>query len=87
MIGKFINIPSLKNFGKEEKGEVNMCTAIEEMIEDGRAEGLAEGLGQGEERVNRLNQILILQSRYEELCKAANDKEYQQKLFHEYNII
>lgn len=83
MIGKFINIPSLKNFGKEEKGEVNMCTAIEEMIEDGRA----EGVGQGEERVNRLNQILILQSRYEELCKAANDKEYQQKLFHEYNII
>lgn len=83
VIGKFINIPSLKNFGKEEKGEVNMCTAIEEMIEDGRA----EGVGQGEERVNRLNQILILQSRYEELCKAANDKEYQQKLFHEYNII
>lgn len=83
VIGKFINIPSLKNLDKEEEGEVNMCTAIEEMIEDGRN----EGIGRGEERVNRLNQILILQSRYEDLCRAANDKEYQQKLFHECNIV
>lgn len=79
VISKFINIPGLKDLDKEEEGEVNMCTAIEEMVEDGRIEG--------EERVNRLIQILVLQSRYEELLKAANDREYQQKLFREYNII
>ena len=31
----------------KEKGKVDMCKAIEEMIQDGRMEGLSQGLSQG----------------------------------------
>lgn len=55
---------------------------IEKGIEEGRKEGRAEG----EERVNRLIQILLEQSRSDEIQRAVSDKEYQKKLFEEFNL-
>ena len=48
ILSKFLNIPELKKEVRE--GEViDMCTAIEEMIQDSREEGIAYGVEQGEQ--------------------------------------
>lgn len=81
ILSKFLNIPELKKEVRE--GEViDMCTAIEEMIQDGREEGVE----QGEQKVNRLIRILLEESRQDEIAKAVYDKCYQKKLFEKYGI-
>ena len=81
ILSKFLNIPELKKEVRE--GEViDMCTAIEEMIQDGREEGVE----QGEQKVNRLIRILLEESRQDEIAKAVYDKCYQKKLFDKYGI-
>ena len=85
ILSKFLNIPELKKEVRE--GEViDMCTAIEEMIQDGREEGIAYGVEQGEQKVNRLIRILLEESRQDEIAKAVYDKCYQKKLFEKYGI-
>jgi predicted transposase/invertase (TIGR01784 family) len=57
-----------------------------ELDEMHREEGRREGLREGEERLNRLNQlnrILIKQNRIDDLERAANDRAYQQQLLDE----
>lgn len=44
LIGTFLNIPLLSERGEE---EIDMCTAIQEMILEGKAEGRAEGRAEG----------------------------------------
>ena len=34
LVSKFLNVPALKDLKENEKGEVNICTAIEEMLEE-----------------------------------------------------
>lgn len=41
---------------------------------------------EGEQRVNRLIQMLLEQAREDEISKVVSDKEYQQKLFEEFGI-
>ena len=41
---------------------------------------------EGEQRVNRLIQLLLEQAREDEISKVVSDKEYQQKLFEEFGI-
>lgn len=85
ILSKFLNIPELKKEVRE--GEViDMCTAIEEMIQDSREEGIAYGVEQGEQKVNRLIRILLEESRQDEIAKAVYDKCYQKKLFDKYGI-
>ncbi len=48
--------------------------------------GLQEGREEGCDRVNRLNCLLMKDKRYEEMARAAGDREYQEKLFREYRI-
>ena len=55
---------------------------LEEMMRDERMEGRQEG----QERINQLNIMLSKQNRNEDIIKAATDKEYQEKLFKEYNL-
>lgn len=55
----------------------------EQMI---REEGLAAGRKAGLERVNQLNLKLIGASRTEEMIRAAQDREFQEKLFEEFGI-
>ena len=53
---------------------------------EGRDKGYAEGREEGCDRVNRLNCLLMKDKRYEEMARAASDREYQEKLFREYRI-
>ena len=45
-----------------------------------------EGIKEGEDRVSRLNLLLIAETRYEVLEMASKDKEYRDKLFRDYGI-
>ncbi len=69
-----------------EKGEVDMCTAIEEMMEE--REEL--GIERGEKRVNQLISVLLQQSDqaevYEKIKRAVTDREYQEQLFDQFNL-
>ena len=56
------------------------------MLSDERAEGLAEGKQQTLKKVNKLNQLLAGQNRMNDIIKAANDSEYQEQLFKEFNL-
>ena len=53
-------------------------------LEAGEKIGINKGIEQGEGRVNRLIQLLIVNSRTDEIEKAVTDKEYQSKLFIEF---
>lgn len=59
---------------------------LEEMMRDERAEGHKEGKQEGQERVNRLIQLLAEQNRMNDIIKASRDKEFQQKLFEEFDL-
>ena len=59
-----------------EKTEVKYIQTWEEKILIKR-EGIAEGKQIGVEQINRLNQRLIEQGRFDDLTKAASDKVYQ----------
>ena len=80
LVSKFLNVPALKELKENEKGEVDMCTAIEEMMEE-REE-------RGEVRVNQLIEVLLQRSgreeAYKEIRRAVTDREYQKKLFDEF---
>ncbi len=68
-----------------EKTEVKYMQTWEERILI-KQEGIAEGKQIGVEQINRLNQRLIEQGRFEDLTKAASDKVYQEKLLKEFEI-
>ena len=55
---------------------------LEEMMRDERMEGMQEG----QERINQLNMLLLKQNRSEDMIKAVADREYQEKLFKEFNL-
>ena len=67
---------------QEGDGKFNMCEAIEEMIKDGREVGRQEG----QNRINQLNILLSKENRGEDIVKAAEDREYQEQLFKEFNL-
>ena len=48
--------------------------------------GISKGMEQGESRVNRLVQMLIANSRTDEIERAVSDKVYQNKLFMEFKL-
>ncbi|QBE95774.1 hypothetical protein PMF13cell1_01298 [Blautia producta] len=54
--------------------------------EAGEKIGISKGMEQGESRVNRLVQMLIANSRTDEIEKAVSDREYQQALFREFHL-
>ena len=68
-----------------EKTEVKYIQTWEEKILI-KQEGIAEGKQIGVEQINKLNQRLIKQGRFDDLTKAASDKVYQEKLFKEFEI-
>ena len=82
LVSRFLNVPPLKELKENEKGEVDMCTAIEEMMEE------REELG--ENRVNQLISVLLQQSDqaevYEKIKRAVTDREYQEQLFDQFNL-
>ena len=66
----------LQNFenDSEEREGITMCGLLDKYE------------AKGEERVNRLISLLLKQSRWEDIEKAINNKEYQQSLFREYGL-
>ena len=54
--------------------------------EAGEKIGISKGMEQGESRVNRLVQMLIANSRTDEIERAVSDKAYQNKLFMEFKL-
>mgnify|MGYP004582076553 CR=1 FL=1 len=72
-----------------EKTEVKYMQSWEERIlikQEGIAEGIAKGERIGLERINRLNQKLIEQGRFDDLTKATSDSSYQEKLLKKFKI-
>ncbi len=49
----------------------------------GKEEGIAIGESNAQERINRLNEILINANRIDDLKKSTTDLEYQKKLMNE----
>ena len=68
-----------------EKAEVKYMQAWEEKLLI-KQEGIAEGKQIGVEQINKLNQRLIEQGRFDDLTKVASDKVYQEKLLKEFEI-
>lgn len=60
------------------EGEMNMCLAIDEMVQ----EGLEEGIG----KINFLNEKLIADGRLEDVVRSATDRVFQKNLMEEYGI-
>lgn len=74
----------MKNHG--EKEGMDVCRAIDELIEDGKKEGEMKGQMKGEERVSKLNLLLMAEKRYDDLERASKDKEYRRQLFDTFGI-
>ena len=74
----------MKNHG--EKEGMDVCRAIDELIEDGKKEGEMKGQMEGEERVSKLNLLLMADKRYDDLERASKDKEYRRQLFDTFGI-
>lgn len=72
------------------KGKINMCKAIDDMLEDSRNDGLRigreEGREEGEARICRLFYCLISDNRLDDMKRATQDKEFQKTLFEAYAI-
>ena len=71
---------------REGDGKFNMCEAIEEMIKDGREAGREVGRQEVQNRINQLIILLSKENRGEDIIKAAEDREYQEQLFKEFNL-
>ena len=56
-------------------------------IEVQREEAFTEGKEKERELLNQLTRLLIAEKRYEDLDRAAEDIDYQDKLLHEYKKI
>lgn len=81
----------LNNYLLREGSEViNMLIAEYDYdmdIEVQREEAFTEGKEKERELLNQLTRLLIAEKRYEDLDRAAEDIDYQDKLLHEYNLV
>lgn len=53
---------------------------------EGHSEGHSKGHREGIEKANRLYATLAEAGRMDDIVKAAGDREYQEKLFREFNL-
>lgn len=84
--GKFLDRNDL-----EKVKEVISMTILGELlmndgIKKGIKEGIKEGIEQGEQKVNRLIQLLIENSRSDEISRAVTDRDFQEQLFKEFSL-
>ena len=59
---------------------------FEEMLKDEREEGRREGEESTLQKMNQLTRILAEQNRIDDIVKAANDTDFQNQLFKEFNL-
>ena len=83
LVAAFLKIPLLqerKMRYRNKEGGVDMCTAIDEMILDGRREGEKRG----ESKSLALLQKLLEENRLDDARRVCTDEAYRQKLYEEY---
>lgn len=56
-------------------------------LAEGWRKGIAEGKAQGSGQINKLIKVLMLEKKYDELEKSAEDESYQKELMKKYEII
>lgn len=76
----------LKDIAGDEKEAIDMCKALEELYEEGMEKGMEKGIEKGEERLNQLIKRLLADSREEEISKVVGDREYRQRLYHDFQL-
>ena len=89
MISVFLDIPSLRENQaqyKNENGGINMCYAIDEMILKGEKRGERKGEARGAKKYSSLLKTLLSANRMEDIQRIAEDDEYRERLYLEYNI-
>ena len=69
-----------------EKALKDYNTQILRAKEQGLRWGMEQGIEQGIERINQLNKLLAEQSRINDIVRASQDEEYQNKLLEEFRI-
>lgn len=67
---------------EKKKEEINMCEAIRELV----ADSIQEGREEATRRINKLTIFLLAEKRYDDLERAASDRDYQNNLFRVYGI-
>ena len=80
-----MNNLALKEEDNQTEGGVNMCNALEEMMQDARMEGMQLGM----ERINKINSLnirLASEGKVQDIIRAASDLEFQEKLCERYGI-
>lgn len=73
--------------GMQKGLEQGLEKGLEQGLEQGLERGLERGLEQGEARVNQLIQKLLESNRMADIQKAVKDREYQKKLFAEFDLL
>ena len=72
--GKFLNKDDLQKV----KGVISMTILGEMLVKD--------GISQGEEKLGRLIQLLIQNSRSDEISRVVTDRQYQETLYQEFGL-
>ena len=73
----------LTEYDEERAAKALLAEGVEIGLEQGRSEGLEQGM----EKINILNQKLIMDKRNDDLLRSFKDKEFQKKLLEEYGIL
>ena len=76
--GKFLDKDNLQKV----KEAISMTILGEMLVKD----GLDRGIRQGEEKLGRLIQLLIRNSRSDEIDRAVTDRQYQEALYQEFGL-
>ncbi len=66
----------------EQEGEIDMCKAMEGLMEESRLKGRLEG----EARMGKLIQLLLSQNKVEEAMKVASDEKVREEYYTLYQI-
>lgn len=80
--GKFLD----RNDLEKVKEVISMTILGEMLMNDGIKKGIKEGIKQGEQKVNHLIQLLIENSRTDEISRAVTDRQFQEQLFKEFSL-
>lgn len=67
-------------------GGIDMCETLDFIENRGIEKGIEKGIGHGEDRISRLNVLLIEAGRMDDVLKAAKDKDYRKKLLEEFRL-
>lgn len=71
-------------FEIQEKGDINVCKAIQDMQDDARKEGLQEGVRRGEEKLTQLFQFFQAEGRQDDAMRIMSDKNFREEMLKKY---